>query len=952
MRPESQKPGTIRNPRPLFLLRIDIPAILAILLFVGLIFFYMIPGFEKVMMERKRNLIHEMTSSAFSILSYYQNLENSKVLSPDSARVQARNAIRSIRYGNLQKDYFWITDLRPFMIMHPYRPEMEGKDLSGFKDPGGKKVFVDFVKAVSNGGDSYVDYMWQWNDDSTRIVPKLSYVRLFEPWGWIIGTGIYIDDVKTEIRKIERRALIISGSIGSLIALMLLFISRYSHSIELRRSRAEEELRRSRELYRTLAEQATEGVLIWSASGLQANKTLMSDLLYSEDELKNLSLHDIFISSALPGMESHEHFYSELETRRHTDIVLKRKDGSIQNAHADFSRILIGGSRAVLGVIRTSSTQSSSSFISIPKTLLEGITTGFFKTTFGRSNYFLEASPVTIRMLGYREINELLPKTIESFFADRDQLKAFRKALSEREDISSIVLLRNKKNAYFYAIVNVVVLESDDSGNHCEGNIEFIAYRETDASLSASESIPFTECVMNNPVRAFSSPFSGYDENTPLISLMKEMEQNHSYYSVLVNSDNIPSGSIDLEVLAGLLGNGENPDAPVFKWMTVPPQMIHEGLKVFEAIQLFNETGSQGMVITDSSGKALATLSRRDIIGAFSESPGIVDGKILNSQSIPELRQAFLTCREMLIKLIHGNEDPYNISIWFSDMSDKIFSRTVEICLSTMNSPPCPFAFIQTGSAGRKEQSLFTDQDNAIIFADEGSSTGEEYFVALGNKVNHALNEIGYHLCKGGKMAGNPEWCQPLSVWKKYFSDWISAPGPEEMVGISVFFDFRHCFGDAGITKSLRAHISEEEIPDAFFYHHTKAWMPFDPDHSALEGEKLDIKKILMPFTGLIRMYSLKNKIEAFSSIERIIQLQSQEVMNRKEMFDYIQSWKDLTRLRLLTQAGRPLEDNGSGNVVFLNSGIFETHQIISKAIKQVNNLMLKAKTGFGIQQI
>lgn len=952
MKPARQKPGITGNPRPLFLLRIDIPALLATILFVGLIFFYMIPGFERVMMERKRNLIHEMTSSAFSILSYYQNLEKTKILSSDSARNQARNAVRTIRYGNLQKDYFWITDLHPVMIMHPYRPELEGKDLKGFKDSGGKRVFVDFVNAVSNGGDSYVDYMWQWNDDSTRIVPKLSYVRLFEPWGWIIGTGIYIDDVKTEIRKIERRALMISGGIGSLIVLMLLFISRYSHSIELRRARAEEELRKSKELYRTLAEQATEGVLIWSASGLQANKTLLSYLLYSEDELRSLSLRDIFISPALPGMESPDHFYSELNTRRHAAVVLKRKDGSILNAHADYSRILIGGSHAVLGVIRTSSSQSTASSISIPGNLLEGITTGFFKTTYGRSNYFLDASPVTIRMLGYREINELLPKTIESFFADRDQLKAFRKSLSEREGISSLVLLRDRKNASFYARVNVVVVESDDSGNHCEGNIEFIAYREKDLSLSTNESIPFTECVMKNTVLAFSSPFSGYDENTPLNILLKEMEKNHSCYTVLINSENEPSGSIDLNKLAKLIGNGENTGSPVFKWMTVPPQMIREELKIFEAIQLFNETGSQGMVITDSSGKALATLSRRDIIEAFSESPGIVERKIQNSNSIPELRQAFLTCHKMFVKLIRGNEDPYNISIWFSDMSDKIFNRTVELCLCTMDAPPCPFAFIQTGSAGRKEQSLFTDQDNAIIFADEGSSTGTEYFVALGKKVNHALNEIGYHLCKGGKMAGNPEWCQPLSVWKNYFSGWISAPGPEEMVGISVFFDFRHCYGDAGITKSLRLHISEEEIPDAFFYHHTMAWMPFDPDHSALEGEKMDIKKILMPFTGLIRMYSLKNKIEAFSSIERIIQLQSQEVLDRKEMFDYIQSWKDLTRLRLLAQAGRPLEDNGSGNEVFLNSGIFETHQIISKAIKQVNNLMLKAKTGFGIQQI
>ena len=79
------------------------------------------------------------------------------------------------------------------MVVHPYSPELNGKDLTDFRDSNGKAIFVEFVKAVSSTGDSYVDYMWQWNDDSTRNVPKLSYVRLFEPWGWIIGTGIYTE---------------------------------------------------------------------------------------------------------------------------------------------------------------------------------------------------------------------------------------------------------------------------------------------------------------------------------------------------------------------------------------------------------------------------------------------------------------------------------------------------------------------------------------------------------------------------------------------------------------------------------------------------------------------------------------------------------------------------------------------------------------------------------------
>ena len=288
--------GSVKLRKRFFIPKIDLPALLAVALFAGLIFIYLIPGFEKAMMDRKRIMIHEMTASAYSLLTYYHSLETGGTLSTEAAKEQAATAIGTIRYGSTLKDYFWITDLYPRMIVHPYRPDLNGTDLTDFRDSQGKTIFVDFVKAVSPEGESYVDYMWQWNDDSTRIVPKLSYVRLFEPWGWIIGTGLYIDDVRSEIRRMEFRALVISGIIGMVIIVLLTAVSRQSHRIENKRNKAEEELRKSRELYRTLAEAASEGVLIWSRQGLQANKTLLSWLGYAEEELSGKTFRDLIIS--------------------------------------------------------------------------------------------------------------------------------------------------------------------------------------------------------------------------------------------------------------------------------------------------------------------------------------------------------------------------------------------------------------------------------------------------------------------------------------------------------------------------------------------------------------------------------------------------------------------------------------------------------------------------------
>ncbi len=175
-------------------------------------------------MNGKREMIKELTNSAWSILSKYESDERDGLLTREEAQNTARSRIQYLRYGDENKDYFWITDMTPVMIMHPFRNDLNGKDLTNFTDPHGKKLFVEFVETVKTSENGYVDYMWQWKDDSLRIVPKLSYVKLFKPWAWVIGTGIYIEDVKKEISSLTKRMIWISITISIFIAFLLLYI--------------------------------------------------------------------------------------------------------------------------------------------------------------------------------------------------------------------------------------------------------------------------------------------------------------------------------------------------------------------------------------------------------------------------------------------------------------------------------------------------------------------------------------------------------------------------------------------------------------------------------------------------------------------------------------------------------------------------------------------------------
>jgi PAS domain S-box-containing protein len=812
----------MKRQKRIFILKIDVPVILAFVFFSGLIFFYLIPGFEKTMMEQKRKLIHEITSSANSLLGYYHSLEEGGLLTSDEAKGQAMSAVSMIRYGETSKDYFWITDTMPRMIIHPYRPDLNGADLTEYRDSNGKQVFVEFVKAVRSKDESYVDYMWQWNDDTTRTVPKLSYVSLFKPWGWIVGTGIYIEDVRTEIARIERSALVISGSIGLLIIILLVIITTQSHRIEQKRESTAEELLKSRELYRTLAEANSEGVLIWSGFGLQGNKTLLSWLGYTEEELKNISPEKILSTTDPDSFSDLDSLAIEAENIKYAEMSLKARDGSIINAHADLSTIQMGGTKALLVVLRPSRTPAGEISVSLPAFLLKEINTGFFRTGYGRKFRFIYVSARTAEILGHETPQDLLMHNLESYFVYNYEFEYFR---SVNGTCSSFrfrdALLRKNDGTEFVANLGIV---SDLTGDEpvCEGSIDVSEHTRDD------------------------------------------------YFSLPVAS------------------------------------MFQKGTAAIQALDEADKTS-------------------------------------------PE--QFFVESREVAASMIRGGADPSSVTLFFSTASDEICKKIVETCTEEAGPPPCRFAFILTGSAGRMEQSLSTDQDNAIIFEDcsgDKLKMASDYFTELGKRINSMLDLAGFRYCKGLNMAGNPKWTQPLGIWKEYFSGWIRNPGPQQLLDICIYFDFRFCTGDNKLAEELHAFVKKDlGTNDIFFHHMVAAMKTFAPSLNKAQAGNTDIKKILMPLTGIIRLYALKHGIEGYSTMERIAMLQSKNHLDPGLMRVAARAWKELTEIRLSHQASCLDEGREPDNIIDLDNADDCRKAGFGQAVSEVKNLMLKAGTDF-----
>lgn len=144
------------------------------------------------LMEDREVKTRHLVESAYGVLVHFRALQLGGELTEDQAKRATIETIRGMRYGG--SEYFWINDLQPRMVMHPMMPELDGKNLSSFKDPNGKRLFVAFVDTVKKNGAGFVDYLWP-KPGFTQPVPKISYVKGFTPWGWVIGSGIYIDDV-------------------------------------------------------------------------------------------------------------------------------------------------------------------------------------------------------------------------------------------------------------------------------------------------------------------------------------------------------------------------------------------------------------------------------------------------------------------------------------------------------------------------------------------------------------------------------------------------------------------------------------------------------------------------------------------------------------------------------------------------------------------------------------
>jgi methyl-accepting chemotaxis protein len=173
------------------------------------VFYFSLNETDNQMLSERKALLSSIDDTATSIIAANWELEQTGKMTREQAQGSAINTIRALRYGN--SGYVWINDLDARMIMHPMKPELDGKDVSGMKDPNGFALFVEFVNVAKAQKSGFVSYQWP-KPGQEEPADKLSHVTLFEPWGWVVGNGVYVDDLQARRAEVAWKLGVIGGT--------------------------------------------------------------------------------------------------------------------------------------------------------------------------------------------------------------------------------------------------------------------------------------------------------------------------------------------------------------------------------------------------------------------------------------------------------------------------------------------------------------------------------------------------------------------------------------------------------------------------------------------------------------------------------------------------------------------------------------------------------------------
>lgn len=394
--------------------------------------------------------------------------------------------------------------------------------------------------------------------------------------------------------------------------------------------------------------------------------------------------------------------------------------------------------------------------------------------------------------------------------------------------------------------------------------------------------------------------------------------RDQSISSIIVCDDNgepvgiMTDRDLRIKVVAGRI----DPEASVVREvMAAPVISVNEDDTLFEVLYQMSRHRIHRLGVVDRQNKLIGIINESDIIRLQNRSPQKLLRSIDEATCVADLKIIHDHMEELIIFLRGNGVSTRDLVRLISLLNDQLALRLIEI-LQADDFPnlPAKCAYLVLGSEGRREQTLKTDQDNAIIYADDLSSEEIERLADFSQALIDALIEIGVPECPGGIMAKNTFWRRNLSDWKEAIDSWIAVPSGENILNFSMFSDMRTLWGDPSLEQELQRHVVQRASENGIFLAHMAANVCRFPPPLGMFGRikaeksgpnvgKIDLKKGgIFAITEGVKTLALEIGTLEGSTNDKLQVLLEKEVLNSKQVGDLEAAFNLLTFFRLRSQ--------------------------------------------------
>jgi CBS domain-containing protein len=429
------------------------------------------------------------------------------------------------------------------------------------------------------------------------------------------------------------------------------------------------------------------------------------------------------------------------------------------------------------------------------------------------------------------------------------------------------------------------------------------------ATFQADLSAPVSQLVRRRVVRVPAEATVGQAAR-----LMRDLKVS----SVVVQTD--PEGIVtDRDFRNRVLAEGLGPDVPVIQVFTQGLKTVPADAPIYEAWAMLIESGVHHLPVM-KGGEMVGMVTANDLLKASAQGPVAVLRRVERLAGRDQLPGYGARVAEMASALLAGGLDATVIAGFVARLNDALMHRILTWGEAELGRPPCPYAWIVSGSEGRMEQTLLTDQDNALIHAADGAEA-EDYFRRLAERANDDLEAAGFPRCPGGYMAR--EWRAPIDEWVERFNGWVADRGPQTLMRAAIFVDQRKVYGQLDLAPFAQA-VKRAGKDRLFLLSLAKAALDARPPASLLlrlkgESSQVNIKaQGLTPIVYLARCYGLEVGAEGSNTLARLDAAVQAGLMGEHARALVGEAFRFLLGLRLRLQLRAVAEGRPLANTVHL----------------------------------